>query len=171
MSRCPEESFEEKNVSKRLKFFIIFVHWPQNISASRQKHFIRVVKKAFYVSYGTFWVTLWGKRTYINLPFFRFRAKKFRTLGKESRRLSKLSLTIREKFFEVFMKKIHLPHDLCILSIKQINFCLKDFGRVVKLLQLQKNNLEEAVFWEIQKYLFRFIDFERSFIGLLTKKF
>ena len=50
MSRCPTESFEEKKFSKSLKFFIIFVHWPQNISASRQKHFIKVVKKAFYVS-------------------------------------------------------------------------------------------------------------------------
>ena len=49
-SRCPEERFETKNFLERLNFLTIFVHWPENISASRQKHFVRFVKKAFYVS-------------------------------------------------------------------------------------------------------------------------
>ena len=103
--------------------------------------------------------------------FSDFEQKSIRLSAKNPAGLSKLSLTIREEFFEVFLKKIHPPDNFYILSIKQINFCLKDFVRVVKLLQLQKNNLEETVFWEIYKYLFRFLDFERSFLGLLTKTF
>ena len=42
-------------VSEKTKILNLFVPWPEKLSDSRQKHFVRFVKKAFYVSWGTCW--------------------------------------------------------------------------------------------------------------------
>ena len=50
------------------KFFMFFLPWPENISTFWQKLFIKVVKKAFYVSWGTCWGVFLEKRSCIFWP-------------------------------------------------------------------------------------------------------
>ena len=59
------------------KFFMFFLPWPENISTFWQKLFIKVVKKAFYVSWGTCWGVFLGKEIMYLLTTSRFLAKIF----------------------------------------------------------------------------------------------
>ena len=51
-----------KKVSEKAFFIYISVTWPENFSPFRQKLFVKFVKKAFYVSWGTCWGFFPGKK-------------------------------------------------------------------------------------------------------------
>ena len=172
MSRCPKESFEEKNFFQKIKVLDHFRSLTAKYFGFSAKTLHQGCQKGILRVLGNFLNNSLGRKEH--MPFYHFsdfEQKNFGLSAKNPAGLSKLSLTIREEFSEFFLKKIHPPHNFYNLSIKQLNYCLKDFGRFVKLLQLQKNNLEETVFWETYKYFFRFLDFERSFLRLLKRSF
>ena len=164
MSRWPKESFEEKKFFQSIEIFDHFRSLTGKYFGFLAKTLHHGCQKGILRVLGNFLSNSFGEKEHMSFYHFSdFEQKSIRLSAKNPAGLSKLSLTIREEFFEVFLKKIHPPDNFYILSIKQINFCLKDFGRVFKLLQLRKNNLEKPFFGKFISIYFIFYTLSEAF--------
>ena len=123
----------------------------------------QVSQKGILRVLGNFLSNCLGEKNIYLFTVFQILSKKIRTLGKESSRFIKTGFNESRRIFSGFFEKIHPLHNFYILSIKQINFCLKDFGRVFKLLQLRKNNLEKPFFGKFISIYFVFQTLSETF--------
>ena len=85
----------------------------------------------------------------------RFWAKNFVPSAKVSSRLIETYFNVSGRFFWVFLRKnIHFISFSTLSKKKRINFWRKALGRIVKLLRLQRNSLEETFFWKVIIFYF-----------------